>query len=117
MDQELALWMVFDRRSIDPRAAGWYPLPCRLLRPFLKDAGAERRNLSYVSKEPPFDIACFLPSLRDLAEAEFETASEKIQEKPRSGEVRVCQVERSEVEKLLETKSAARCYELFDHEF
>ncbi|KAI4161634.1 MAG: hypothetical protein LQ342_004775 [Letrouitia transgressa] len=102
VDKQLALWMVFDRRSINPRAADWYPLSCRLSRPIPQDSGNEQRVLSFTSKVPRFDIACFLPSLRDLADAEFSTASEKVQEKMRSGKMRVCQVERSEVDKLLE---------------
>ena len=106
VDKELALWMVFDRHSIDPRAADWYPLSCRLSHPILQDSGDEQRVLSSASKAPRFDIACFLPSLRDLAGAEFKTASEKVQEKTRSGKMRVCQVERIEVDKLLETELA-----------
>ena len=102
VDKELALWMVFDRHSIDPRAADWYPFPCWLSHPTLQDSGDEQR----VPKERLFDIACFLPSLRDLADADFKTASEKVQEKIRCGEMRVCQVERSEIDKLLETELA-----------
>jgi hypothetical protein len=32
-DQQLALWMVFNRQSIYPPAADWYPLPCRFSLP------------------------------------------------------------------------------------
>lgn len=103
VDKELALWMVFDRRSIDPRAADWYPFPCRLSHETLRDSDDEQRGMSYTSKERRFDIACFLPSLRDLANAEFKTSKEKVQEKIRCGDMRVCQVERSEIDKLLET--------------
>jgi hypothetical protein len=106
VDQELALWMVFDRHSINPRAADWYPLPCRLSHSILQDSGDEQRVLSYASKERLFDIACFLPSLRDLADAEFKTASEKVQKTSQSGKMRVGQVERSEINKLLETELA-----------
>ena len=106
VDQELALWMVFDRHSIDPRAANWYPLPCRLSHSNLQDSGDEQRVLSYELKERLFDIACFLPSLRDLADAEFKTASEKVQKTSQSGKMRVGQVERSEIDKLLETELA-----------
>ena len=108
VDKELALWMVFDRHSIDPRAAHWYPFPCRLSHPTLQDSDDEQRLNSCTSKERRFDIACFLPSLRDLANAEFKTASEKVQEKIRCGEMRVCQVERSEIDKLLETDLASQ---------
>lgn len=106
VDKELALWMVFDRLSIDPRAADWYPLSCRLSYPILQDSDDKQRVLSYVSKVQHFDIACFLPSLRDLADAEFKTASEKVREKFQSGKMRVCEVEQSEIDKLLETESA-----------
>lgn len=100
VDKELALWMVFDRHSINPRAADWYPVSCRL-----QDFGDER-FLSHTLKAPPFDIACFLPSLRDLADAKFKTASEKVQEKTRLGKIRVYQVERNEIDKLLKTELA-----------
>lgn len=100
VDKELALWMVFDRLSIDPRASDWYPISCRLSHPILQDSD------DYASKARRFDIACFLPSLRDLADAEFKTASEKVQEKFRSGKIRICQVDRSDVDKLLGTKVA-----------
>lgn len=107
VDKELALWMMFDRHSIDPRAAGWYPLSCRLSDPILQDYDKEQ-VLSYASKAPRFDIACFLPSLHDLADAEFKTASEKVQEKMRSGNMRICQVERIEIDKFLETELASQ---------
>lgn len=35
VDKELALWMVFDKQSMDPRAADWYPFPCRHSHPTL----------------------------------------------------------------------------------
>lgn len=65
-------------------------------------------TISYASKAPRFDIACFLPSLHDLADAKFKTASEKVQEKTRSGKMRVCQVERSKIDKLFETELASQ---------
>ena len=109
VDKELALWMVFDRHSINPRAAVWYPIPSRLSHLALQDSG-DQRVMSYTSEvrrfDIAFDIACFLPSLRDLANADFKTASEKAQEKIRCGEMRVCKVERSEIDKLLETEVA-----------
>jgi hypothetical protein len=71
VDQKLALWMVFDRHSINPLAADWYPFPCRPSHPILQDSGDEQRDLRYASKKRLFDIACFLPSLRDLANAEI----------------------------------------------
>lgn len=58
--------------------------------------------MSYTLKVRRFHIACFLPSLHDLANAGFKTFSEKVQEKIRCGEMRVCQVGRSEIHKLLE---------------
>lgn len=97
VDNELALWMVFDRHSNDPLAEDWYPVPCRLSHPTLQDTNDEQRARR-------FDVACFLTSLRDLANANFKTASEKVQEKSRRGEMRVCEVERSEIDKLLETE-------------
>lgn len=59
-----------------------------------------------MSETRHFDIACFLPSLRDLADAEFKTASEKVREKFQSGKMRICEVEQSEIDKLLETELA-----------
>ena len=106
VDKELALWMVFDRHSIDPRAEDWYPFSCRLSHPALQDSGAEQRVINWRPKSLPFDIACFLPSLRDPANARFKTASEKVQETIQCGGMRVCQVERSELDKLLETELA-----------
>ena len=104
VDKELALWMVFDRHSNNPRAEDWYPFPCRLSHTTLQDSSEEQRVMSYTSSERRFDIACFLPSLRDLANADFKTASEKVQEGNRCGDMRVCEVERKEIDKLLETE-------------
>ena len=106
LDKELALWLVFDRLSIDPQAKDWYPFPCRLSHPTLQDSGDEQRVISSTSKERRFDIVYFLPFLHDLANAELKKASEKVQEKIPCGEMRVCQVERGEIDKLLETESA-----------
>ena len=80
VDKELALWMAFDRHANNPRAKDWYPVPCRLSHTNLENSGDEERIMSSTSKERQFDIACFLPSLRDLANAEFRTASEKVQQ-------------------------------------
>ncbi|KAK0512969.1 hypothetical protein JMJ35_004986 [Cladonia borealis] len=102
LDKELALWMVFDRHSNNPRAEDWYLVPCRFSHTTLQDSSEEQRVMS---KERRFDIACFLPSLRDLANADFKTASEKVQEGNRCGDMRVCEVERKEIDKLLETES------------
>ena len=106
VDKKLALWMVFDRHSLNPQAEGWYPLPCRLSHETLQDSGDGQRVVSYTSKERRFDMACFLPSLRDLVVAQFKTSKEKVEDKIRCGDMRVCQVERSEIDKLLETELA-----------
>ena len=102
VDKQLALWMVFDRHSIDPRAADWYPYSCKLSHSTLQDSGDGQRVIRCTPEERRFDIAGFLPSLRDLANAEFTTASEKVQENIRCGEIRVCQMERSETVYLAE---------------
>ena len=106
VNKELASWMVFDRHSNNLRAEDWYPIPCRLSHTTLQDYSEEQRVMSYISKERRFDIACFLPSLRDLSNADFKTASEKVQEGNRCGDMRVCEVERKEIDKLLETDLA-----------
>ena len=112
VDQQLALWMVFNRHSINPRAADWYPLPCRLSLSIPRDYGEEQQVLSSALKEPRFDIACFLLSLRDLADAKFETALQQVQFQSRLGKMKVDQVERSEIIRLLEKESAPQQAEL-----
>ena len=98
VDRELALWMVFDTQSLNPRAADWYPLPCRLSHSIPADSDDAQRALSYVSKERRLDIACFLPSLRDLADAKFKTAGEMVRKTRKSGKMTVGEVEQSEAE-------------------
>ena len=106
VDKQLALWMVFDRHSIDPRAADWYPYSCRLSHSTLQDSDEGPRVIRCAPEERRFDIGCFLPCLRDLANAKFTTASEKVQEYKWCGEIRVCQMERSETVYLIELPEA-----------
>ena len=98
--------MVFDRRSIAPRAVEWYPVPCRLSLSMLQDSGNEQRVHSYAREGPPFDIACFLTSLRDIEDAEFKTASEEVQKTKQSGRMRISLVERGKVDELLDSAVA-----------
>jgi hypothetical protein len=102
VDRRLALWMVFDTQSLNPRAVDWYPLPCKLSHSISADSDDAQRALSYVSKERRLDIACFLPSLRNLVDANFKTAGEMVQKTRKSGKMTVGEVEQSEAEKLLQ---------------
>jgi hypothetical protein len=54
----------------------------------------------------PFDIACLFPSLPEIANARFTAASKKVQEILRCGEIKVCQVEQSEIGNLQELTEA-----------
>jgi hypothetical protein len=95
VDWDLALWMVFDRRSLNPRAEGWYPESCPLSHPNLQQSSDE-------SKEQLFDIACFFPSLCDLKDAKFNTASERVQRRLSGKSIEY--VERRVVAKLVKGK-------------
>jgi hypothetical protein len=105
VDKELALWMVFDRELTEQYTGGWYPLQCRLSQSISQDTGDEQH--SGMLENPIFDIACFLPSLRDITVTEFASASKKVQETCRRGKITVDQVDGDETEKLLETEFKA----------
>jgi hypothetical protein len=106
VDKELALWMVFDRKSTEQYTGGWYPLQCRLSQSISQDTGDEQP--SRVLERAIFDIACFLPSLRDITVAQFNSASKKVQETCRQGKIKVDQLDRRETDKRLETELMAQ---------
>ncbi len=99
VDKELALWMVFDRKSTEQYTCGWYPLQCRLSQSISQDTRDEQH--SCVLEKAIFDIACFLPSLRSIAVDEFNTASKKVQETRRQGKIKVDQLDRREADNRL----------------
>ncbi|CAF9941058.1 MAG: hypothetical protein HETSPECPRED_002859 [Heterodermia speciosa] len=102
VDQKLAVWVVFDRSSNDPRAAGWYPELCELLPPI-----PQRPN-----NKQNIDIACFLSSLHNVGHAQskeasqngFEKARDMVENSKQLGKMTVCQVEHSEAKRLLEAE-------------
>lgn len=53
--------------------------------------------------EPKFDVARFLPSLQNIADADYQVVIKEARDSSRSGVMMVDQVERSEVTKLFET--------------
>ncbi|KAI9888236.1 MAG: hypothetical protein M1814_000941 [Vezdaea aestivalis] len=101
VDQTLALWMVFDTRSINPRALDWYPQPCRLSLLISSDSDETGKDPRDVSEERRYDIACFLPSLCDLPNFEFERAWKTVQKTGKSGKMTIGLVDKSEAEKRL----------------
>ncbi|OAL29577.1 hypothetical protein AYO22_01991 [Fonsecaea multimorphosa] len=56
VDWDLALWMVFDPHSLNPRAKGWYPEYCTLAHPSLKISSKKVQLPSDESKTHLFDI-------------------------------------------------------------
>jgi len=88
VDQELALWIVFDRKSHYPPAADWYPVPIRLGHDDEPQVG-------------PFDIARLLPSLHDLANASFKGARDTVQQTMDSGKMKLGLIAQKDVERLL----------------
>ena len=63
VDKELALWMVFDRRSIDPtidsRAKCWYPISCGLSSLDHQDSGEKGRQHSNTSTRHTLTLPAF----------------------------------------------------------
>lgn len=75
---DLALWIVFDKNSLDRDAKPWYPVSCSITKPFES-------------------IACLLPSLSELERATYENAKRSIENTYQAGEMYIDEVEKSKV--------------------
>lgn len=101
VDQKLALWIVFDRKSRYLPAADWYPVPIRLCSDNEQQVG-------------PFDIACLLPSLHNLANTSFERVRGTVQKTMDSGKMKLGLIAQEEVRLLFQTTIASQVVEPSD---
>lgn len=81
VSDDLALWIVFDGHSLASEDKAWYPVSCSLTE----------------SIKPPSGFACLLPSLTELEHATFEDAKNLVDGTHLPGEMRLEEVEKSEV--------------------
>ena len=75
---DLSLWIVFDKKSLNSDAKPWYPVSCSITKPFEC-------------------IACLLPSLSELERATYENAKKSIENTCQAGVMYIDEVEKSEV--------------------
>ncbi|KAL9611887.1 MAG: hypothetical protein Q9167_003501 [Letrouitia subvulpina] len=76
---DLTLWIVFNKNSLDSGAEPWNPVSCSITKPFES-------------------IACLLPSLSELGHATYEEAKASTENTCQAAEMYIDEVEKSEVE-------------------